>query len=80
MQPAPWSGPAGTYAYRGRLEALDGVWTTPGRGLVLRGTAVSFGLKKSATHGYRVRGTFEGTKYVGGASDHLPVRILVHRN
>ena len=80
MQPAPWSGPAGTYAYRGRLEALDGVWTTPGRGLVLRGTAVPFGLKKSATHGYRVRGTFEGTKYVGGASDHLPVRILVHRN
>jgi hypothetical protein len=78
MQSASWTGTQGTYAYRGRLESLDGVWSRTERGSVLRCTAVPFGLKQSATHGYRIRGTFEGTKYAGGASDHLPVRILVH--
>lgn len=80
MRPADWTGAQGTYAYRGRLEALDGVWTAADRGVTLRCAVVPYGLKYSATSGYRVRGTFEGVNYAGGASDHLPVRLVVHRN
>jgi len=67
----------GTYAYRGRLEALDGVWIQKSARWTARSQAIPFGLQKSASTGYQIRGSFQGTRYRGGASDHLPLRIVV---
>ncbi len=67
----------GTYAYRGRLEALDGVWIQKSAPWTARSQAIPFGLQKSAATGYQIKGSFQGTRYRGGASDHLPLRILV---
>ena len=67
----------GTYAYRGRLEALDGVWIQKSARWTARSQAIPFGLQKSAAAGYQIKGSFQGTRYRGGASDHLPLRILV---
>lgn len=68
----------GSYAYRGRLEALDGVWSGPATPWIIASRAIPYGLKKSA-RGYQIRGSFEGLKYRGGASDHLPLVIEVVR-
>ena len=67
----------GTYAYRGRLEALDGVWIQKSAQWSARSQAIPFGLQKSASAGYQIKGSFQGTRYRGGASDHLPLRIVV---
>jgi hypothetical protein len=67
----------GTYAYRGRLEALDGVWIQKSARWTARSQAIPFGLQKSASAGYQIKGSFQGTRYRGGASDHLPLRIVV---
>ena len=67
----------GTYAYRGRLEALDGVWIQKSARWTARSQAIPFGLQKSASTGYQIKGSFQGTRYRGGASDHLPLRIVV---
>jgi hypothetical protein len=67
----------GTYAYRGRLEALDGVWIQKSARWTARSQAIPFGLQKSASSGYQIKGSFQGTRYRGGASDHLPLRIVV---
>ena len=67
----------GTYAYRGRLEALDGVWIQKSAQWTASSQAIPFGLQKSAAAGYQIKGSFQGTRYRGGASDHLPLRILV---
>lgn len=69
----------GSFAYRGRLEALDGSWISPESQWDARSTAILFGLKATAT-GYQIRGSFEGLRYRGGASDHLPILIEVFRN
>ena len=67
----------GTYAYRGRLEALDGVWTQKSAPWTTSSHAIPFGLQKTPADGYQIRGSFQGTRYRGGASDHLPLRIVV---
>ena len=67
----------GTYAYRGRLEALDGVWIQKSARWTASSQAIPFGLQKSASAGYQIKGSFQGTRYRGGASDHLPLRIVV---
>ncbi len=67
----------GTYAYRGRLEALDGVWIQKSAQWTASSQAIPFGLQKSAAAGYQIKGSFQGTRYRGGASDHLPLKILV---
>lgn len=67
----------GTYAYRGRLEALDGVWIQKSAPWTASSQAIPFGLQKSAATGYQIKGSFQGTRYRGGASDHLPLRIVV---
>jgi len=67
----------GTYAYRGRLEALDGVWIQKSARWTASSQAIPFGLQKSAAAGYQIKGSFQGTRYRGGASDHLPLRIVV---
>lgn len=67
----------GTYAYRGRLEALDGVWIQKSAPWTASSHALPFGLQKSSATGYQIRGVFQGTRYRGGASDHLPLRIVV---
>ena len=69
----------GSFAYRGRLEALDGVWTGPSTRWRVRCTAIPYGLKHT-NNGYKIRGSFEGLRYRGGASDHLPLRMEVVRN
>lgn len=69
----------GSFAYRGRLEALDGSWLGHKSIWDARSTAIPFGLKFAAT-GYQIRGSFEGLRYRGGASDHLPILIEVFRN
>jgi hypothetical protein len=69
----------GSFAYRGRLEALDGVWTGPSTRWRVRCTAIPYGLKRTS-NGYQIRGSFEGLRYRGGASDHLPLRMEVVRN
>lgn len=68
----------GSFAYRGQLEALDGIWTWPSNWAVVDPQAVPYGLKHSAL-GYQIRGTFEGLRYRGGASDHLPLKFRVAR-
>jgi len=67
----------GTYAYRGRLEALDGVWIQKSAPWTASSHAIPFGLQKSPASGYQIKGSFQGTRYRGGASDHLPLRIVV---
>jgi len=67
----------GTYAYSGRLEALDGVWIQKSAQWTARSQAIPFGLQKSTSDGYQIKGSFQGTRYRGGASDHLPLRIVV---
>ena len=67
----------GTYAYRGRLEALDGVWIQKSAPWTTSSHAIPFGLQKTPADGYQIRGSFQGTRYRGGASDHLPLRIVV---
>ena len=67
----------GTYAYRGRLEALDGVWIQKSARWTASSHAIPFGLQKSPADGYQIKGSFQGTRYRGGASDHLPLRIVV---
>lgn len=67
----------GTYAYRGRLEALDGVWIQKSTPWSASSQSIPFGLQKSAATGYQIKGSFQGTRYRGGASDHLPLRIVV---
>jgi len=66
----------GSFAYRGRLEALDGIWSQELKWAVGGVRAVPFGLSQGA-RGYQIRGTFEGLRYRGGASDHLPLRYTV---
>ena len=68
---------SGTYAYRGRLEALDGVWIQKSALWIASSHALPFGLQKSSAAGYQIKGSFQGTRYRGGASDHLPLRIIV---
>ena len=63
----------------GRLEALDGVWTGTSARWRVRCTAIPYGLKHTK-NGYQIRGSFEGLRYRGGASDHLPLRMEVVRN
>lgn len=67
----------GTFAYRGRLEAIDGVWTAANAPFDALVQAVAFGLRWDKSHGYQIKGTYEGLRYLGGASDHLPLRIMV---
>jgi len=69
----------GSYAYRGRLEALDGVWTHTASRWTSDTRSVPYGLKHHKT-GYQIRGSFEGLRYRGGASDHLPLRLTIVRN
>ena len=69
---------SGSFAYRGRLEALDGIWSQELKWEVGSVRAVPFGLSQGA-RGYQIRGTFEGLRYCGGASDHLPLRYTVAR-
>ena len=68
---------SGTYAYRGRLEALDGVWIQKSALWIASSQTIPFGLQKKPADGYQIRGSFQGTRYRGGASDHLPLRIIV---
>ena len=68
---------SGTYAYRGRLEALDGVWILKSAPWTASSHALPFGLQKFSAAGYQIKGVFQGTQYRGGASDHLPLRIVV---
>jgi hypothetical protein len=70
---------SGTFAYRGRLEALDGVWAGPSTRWRVQSTAIPYGLRQTKS-GYQIRGSFEGFRYRGGASDHLPLRMEVVRN
>ncbi|MFZ9189923.1 MAG: hypothetical protein ACO204_02345 [Schleiferiaceae bacterium] len=80
MQHLPWPHYAGSFAYRGRLEALDGVWVREATNWRATTHVVPLGLSKSPRLGYQIRGCFEGLRYRGGASDHLPVSISVEVN
>ena len=77
MRHVAWPIYSGSFAYRGRLEALDGVWVRESSAFKVSTRVVPLGLTRSARHGYQIRGSFEGMRYRGGASDHLPVCITV---
>ena len=80
MRHLPWPHYAGSFACRGRLEALDGVWVREAANWRASTHVVPLGLSKSPRLGYQIRGCFEGLRYRGGASDHLPVCISVEVN
>jgi len=77
MRHIPWNGPTGSFAYRGRLEALDGVWTAEDFAHRVHCTALPYALDWNPRTGYRIRGSYEGLRYRGGASDHLPLCVFV---
>lgn len=68
----------GSYAYRGRWQLFDQIWLSQTLrdsysegGVFVRGYML---IGEGSRRGYPLR-TFYGTRYTGGASDHLPVFV-----
>jgi len=77
-EPVAPTGAQGSYIYRGHWEELDQVWRSSSD-IITRVDIVPFGLQIHNGRP-RIHRTFQSMKYVGGASDHLPLRISVCLN
>ena len=67
------TGCLGTYVYRGHWERIDQVWCRR-HDEAIHVQVIPFGLKE-VNGKPSVKRTFQSTRYIGGASDHLILRI-----
>ncbi|NCF95657.1 MAG: hypothetical protein GWO75_03080 [Bacteroidetes bacterium] len=67
-------GPPGTYIYRNRWSWLDHVWLVDQSLWQANVRHVPFGLKKTNQR-MIIHRSFQGSRYLAGSSDHLPVSI-----
>ncbi len=67
----------GTYWYKDRWSRLDQAWVCQGRQGYQKTTGESWIAKRSRTQSQRPRRTYEGLRYLGGPSDHLPLYVFI---
>ncbi len=75
----PQMGPWGTYAFGQKWSHLDSVWRHSSSSWQGIYRAFAFGSSQSDPRYTSLKPTFYAGKYLGGASDHLPLRICVHK-
>lgn len=75
----PQMGPWGTYAFGQKWSHLDSVWRHSSSSWQGIYRAFAFGSTQSDPRYTSLKPTFYAGKYLGGASDHLPLRICVHK-
>jgi len=75
----PQTGPWGTYAFGQKWSHLDSVWRCLSSSWQGNYKAFGFGLSHGGPHYTSLKPTFYAGKYFGGASDHLPLRICIHK-
>lgn len=75
----PQMGPWGTYAFGQKWSHLDSVWRCSSSSWQGIYKVFSFGLSENTAGQLSLKPTFYAGTYYGGASDHLPLRICVHK-
>lgn len=75
----PYRGNWGTYAYGQKWSHLDSVWKAASSSWIGTYRAIRFHSPSDEIRRLSLKPTFYAGKYYGGASDHLPLRLLVHK-
>lgn len=78
-QHVPLHGKWGTYAFGSKWSHLDSVWKHASASWKGVYTAIRFGTRTDESRSLSLKPTFYAGKYYGGASDHFPLRLIVHK-